>query len=125
MKFEDHRTKEADVRGPRPGDALFSLTAALAWGVMFPVAAGVLDQIDAVNLTALRYLGACTIFIGLLWKFEGRQAVRYDGRFLSLFWLGTLGFAGFNLLAYLALNYTEPQNAALFVATTPLVTVVV
>ncbi len=111
--------------GRRPADALFSLTAALAWGVMFPIAAEVLDTIDAFNLTALRYLGACAILLALLWAVEGRRALRYDGRFGAFLWLGTLGFAGFNLLAYYALEFTEPQNAALIVATTPLMTVLV
>jgi drug/metabolite transporter (DMT)-like permease len=123
MKFDDNRTNSAPV--VRSTDALFSLTAALAWGVMFPVAAGMLDHIDAVNLTALRYIGASAIFLGLLWWREGRRAISYSGRFLSLFWLGSLGFAGFNLLAYVALAHTAPQNAALIVATTPLVTVMV
>ncbi|MEH3053475.1 MAG: DMT family transporter [Patulibacter minatonensis] len=115
-----------DVRvggGPRGFDAGFSITAALAWGLMFPIAAGAMERIDAFNLTALRYLGASPLLLALLWAVEGKQALRYDGRFLRLLWLGTLGFAGFNLLAYVALAHTEPQNAALIVATAPLVTV--
>ncbi|MBO9533658.1 MAG: DMT family transporter [Solirubrobacteraceae bacterium] len=129
MKFDMDRTNEpgvtpvAAVERRRAADAGFSITAALAWGLMFPIAAGVIERIDAFNLTALRYLGASPLLLLLLWKVEGRQALRYEGRFLRLFWLGTLGFAGFNLLAYVALTYTEPQNAALIVALAPLVTV--
>lgn len=123
MKFENHRTNAQSAPGRRPTDAGFSLTAALAWGLMFPIAAGVMDHVDAVNLTALRYAGASVLFLALLWAVEGRDALRYEGRFLRLWFLGSLGFAGFNLLAYLALNYTEPQNAALIVSTAPLVTV--
>ena len=36
--------------------------------------------------------------------------------------LGSLGFAGFNLLSYVGLEHTHPQNAALIVALQPLVT---
>lgn len=36
--------------------------------------------------------------------------------------LGVVGFAGFNLLTNLALEHATPQQTALFVATTPLVT---
>ena len=43
----------------------------------------------------------------------------------SLFALGTIGFAGFNLLGYLGLEHTEPQNAAIIVSTMPLATAVV
>lgn len=123
MKFESHRTIGSGIEERRLIDARFSLTAAIAWGLMFPIAAGVMDHVDPFNLTALRYLGASVLFVGLLWTVEGRDALRYDGRFLRFWWLGSLGFAGFNLLAYVALEHTEPQNAALIVATSPLVTV--
>ena len=36
--------------------------------------------------------------------------------------LGSLGFAGFNLLSYVGLEHTHPQNAALIVALQPLIT---
>jgi drug/metabolite transporter (DMT)-like permease len=101
-----------------------SLTAALAWGAMFPIAAGALDRIDPFHLTAFRYLVATAIFVALLVAIEGRDALRPDGRTLELFLLGTLGFAGFNLLTYVALEHTRPQDAALIVATAPAVTVV-
>jgi drug/metabolite transporter (DMT)-like permease len=101
-----------------------SLTAALAWGAMFPIAAGALDRMDAFHLTAFRYGVATAIFVALLTAVEGRAALRPDGRALELFLLGTLGFAGFNLLTYVALEHTRPQDAALIVATAPAITVV-
>ncbi|MGI8622294.1 MAG: DMT family transporter [Solirubrobacteraceae bacterium] len=109
-------------RVPAPA---FSLVAALAWGAMFPIAAHALPHVDAFNLTAIRYLAASVLFVGLLAVLEGRPALRYEGRFRELFLLGSLGFAGFNLLTYLGLEHTEPQNAALMVATMPLVTALV
>ena len=54
--------------------------------------------------------------------FEGRKALRTDGRGRELFVLGSLGFAGFNLLTYVGLEHTRPQNAALIVALQPLIT---
>lgn len=123
MKFDGYRTMGPGRVDPQRSDVRFSLTAAVIWGLMFPIAAGAMARIDAFNLTALRYLGASPLLLLLLWRVEGRGALRYDGRFLQLLWLGTLGFAGFNLLAYVALTTTEPQNAALIVATSPLVTV--
>jgi drug/metabolite transporter (DMT)-like permease len=110
--FEDRRTI----------DSLPSLTAALAWGAMFPIAAAAIHHVDAFHLTAVRYLIATAIFLALLAAFEGRKALHTDGRGLELFVLGTLGFAGFNLLTYLALEHTRPQDASLIVATSPLLT---
>jgi len=100
-----------------------SLTAALAWGGMFPIAAGALERVDPVHLTAVRYVLASLVFVGLLLAIEGRAALRPDGRALELWLLGTLGFAGFNLLTYVALEHTRPQDASLVVATIPVMTV--
>jgi drug/metabolite transporter (DMT)-like permease len=110
--FEDRRTF----------DSLPSLTAAVAWGAMFPIAAVAIQHVDAFHLTAIRYVVATVIFLGLLVAIEGRRALRTDGRGKELFVLGTLGFAGFNLLTYLALEHTRPQDASLIVATAPLLT---
>ena len=106
----------------RTFDALPSLTAALAWGAMFPIAATALKHVDPFHLTAIRYLVAAAIFLALLAAFEGGRALLPEGRGLELFVLGSLGFAGFNLLTYAALEHTRPQDAALIVATSPLLT---
>ena len=102
---------------------LLALIAVLSWGAMFPIAATAITHVDAFHLTAVRYLIATAIFLGLLAAFEGRKALRTDGRGLELFILGTLGFACFNLLTYVALEHTRPQDASLIVATSPLLTV--
>jgi drug/metabolite transporter (DMT)-like permease len=102
-----------------------SLTAALAWGAMFPIARPTLERVDAFHLTAIRYLVASAIFAALLVAIEGRRALRTEGRALELWLLGTLGFAGFNLLTYVALEHTRPQDAALIVATVPVIMVLV
>jgi drug/metabolite transporter (DMT)-like permease len=106
--------------GPR--DALPSLVAALSWGAMFPIAAAAVEHVDPFHLTAIRYGFATLAFVALLAAVEGRRALRFDGRALELLALGALGFAGFNLLSYVALEHTQPQHAALFVAMSPLLT---
>lgn len=102
-----------------------SLVAALAWGAMFPVAQSAFDRIGPVHLTAVRYALAVPFFLALLLWIEGRGALRYEGRLGRAFLLGSLGFAGFNLLAFVGLQHTQPQNAALVIATTPLLTALV
>src|SRR3954454_7684324 len=108
--FEDRRTSQA----------LPSLIAALSWGAMFPIAASAVTRIDPFSLTAIRYGVAAVVFLALLKAFEGN--LRADGRHRELFVLGSLGFAGFNLLSYVGLEHTHPQNAALIVALQPLIT---
>ena len=127
--FDDHRTSPlsqrlSGVRGEAALGALLpSLVAALSWGAMFPIAASALHHVDPFPLTAIRYGIAVPVFLGLLVAFEGRQALRGHGRTLELFVLGSIGFAGFNLLSYVGLEHTRPQDAALIVASQPLLMV--
>jgi drug/metabolite transporter (DMT)-like permease len=102
-----------------------SLTAALAFGTMFPVGASALHHVDAFHLTAIRYGLATLAFLGLLWALEGRDALTVPTRRrgAELWALGSAGFAGFNLLAYLGLGSSSPQHAAVFVALMPVLTV--
>src|SRR5919199_1736588 len=101
-----------------------SLTAALAFGTMFPVGASALHHVDAFHLTAIRYALASVVFLVVLAAVEGRAALAVTGRrrALELWALGTMGFAGFNLLAYLGLGSSTPQHASVFVALMPVLT---
>jgi len=101
------------------------LLTVLAWGGSFPVAKAILPSVNAPYLSAERYAFASLTFAIILWLVEGRRALRFDGHFRQAFVLGSVGFAGFGLLAFLGLAHTRPQNAALFVATMPLLTILV
>ena len=101
------------------------LFSAVVWGGMFIVMAGALAHVDAVNAQAVRYVTAAAILSVLLAVTAGRRAFRTDGRAAELAVLGIVGIAGFNVLTNIALGYTAPQNGALMVALTPLLTVLV
>jgi drug/metabolite transporter (DMT)-like permease len=103
---------------------LLALVAVLSWGAMFPIAAHAIAHVEPLHLTALRYGFASLAFVALLWRVEGRASLRPQ-RVVRLWVLGTLGFAGFNLLSYIGLEHTGPRNAALIVPTMPLVTALV
>jgi drug/metabolite transporter (DMT)-like permease len=103
---------------------LLALIAVLSWGAMFPIAAHAIPTVEPLHLTALRYGLASVVFVALLWRIEGRSSLR-PHRTLRLWALGTLGFAGFNLLSYIGLEHTGPRNAALIVPTMPLLTALV
>jgi drug/metabolite transporter (DMT)-like permease len=103
-------------------NAAFPLFAVLAWGAMFPILSTALATVDAFNLTAVRYLLAAAILVGILAWREGPAALWPEGRVGGVLVLGVLGFAAFNLLTNLALGVASPQNVALFAATTPVIT---
>jgi drug/metabolite transporter (DMT)-like permease len=89
---------------------------------MFPIADSAIRHVDPFHLTAIRYVLAAAGFLALLWMFEGRRALRLEGRGLELWLFGSAGIAGFNLLAYAGLEHTSPEHAALIVATSPMLT---
>jgi drug/metabolite transporter (DMT)-like permease len=104
---------------------LFAAATGVAWGGQFVVGKSAVDQLNAFPLTAIRYAVAAFLWLGALAFVEGRSALRLDGRGPRLFWLGSLGFAGFNLLAYTGLQHARPQSASLIVALAPLLTALV
>ena len=106
------------------GSAL-GTTTGLAWGGQFVIGKSAVDRVDAFHLTTVRYALAGLILLGILAAVEGPRALRLDGRGRRLWWLGTLGFAGFNLLAFTGLQHATPQSAALITALAPLITALV
>jgi drug/metabolite transporter (DMT)-like permease len=112
-------------RGSAAGGAALAATAGLSWGAMFPIAKHGMRHVDALHMTSIRYVLASLAFLALLAAREGRRAIRFEGNALRLLVLGSIGFAGFNLLSYVGLGMTRPQNASLIVATMPFVTLVV
>jgi drug/metabolite transporter (DMT)-like permease len=120
--IEQRRT--GTMGGAAAGAAL-AATAGLSWGAMFPIAKHGLRHVDALHMTSIRYVLASLAFLALLAAREGRRAIRFDGHAWRLLVLGSLGFAGFNLLTYIGLGSTRPQNAALIVAMMPFVTLAV
>ena len=104
---------------------VFATVTAVIWGGQFVVGKSALSRVDAYPLTTIRYAVASLLLLLVLVAVEGRRALRLEGRGLRLFALGSLGFAGFNLLAFTGLDHARPQSAALIVALAPLVTAVI
>jgi drug/metabolite transporter (DMT)-like permease len=90
--------------------------AIASWGAMFSVAKRTLPVLDAFFLGSVRYAFGVLIFIAILWAAEGRQALRYGGRFAPAAVYGLFGFCGFNLLVWWGLAYTRPEHAAIIMA---------
>jgi drug/metabolite transporter (DMT)-like permease len=104
---------------------LFATTTAVVWGGQFVVGKSALESVNAFPLSTVRYALAAALWLIVLLLVEGRGSLRFDGRGLRLFWLGSLGFAGFNLLAYTGLAHARPETASLIVALGPLLTALV
>lgn len=105
--------------------ALLASFTGIVWGGQFVVGKSALGRVDSFWLTTVRYALAVAVLLALLAVFEGGRALRPGRRVLALVALGTLGFAGFNLLAYTGLEHARPQSASLIVALAPLLTALV
>ena len=97
----------------------------LAWGAMFPIAKNALASMDAVYLTLFRYGLASIVLMLILLAREGGSAFRTEGKALHLWLYGTLGFAGFSILAFLGLAHTRPEHGAIIMALMPLLTAII
>ncbi|MEJ2591304.1 MAG: DMT family transporter [Candidatus Thiodiazotropha sp.] len=92
------------------------------WGGNFVLAGPVMSDLPPLWAAALRFvIGAGAMFALAFWRREPLLAP-----FLRNPWayvlLGLVGIGGFNLLFFYALESTSPTNAALIMATNPLLT---
>ena len=100
--------------------------AVLCWTPLFSVAKRTLPYLDAYALGSLRYLFGIALFVALLVAFEGRGALRYEGRFGAATLFGLIGITGFNLFVWVGLAYTRPEHASIILALqTPLTAILV
>lgn len=107
-------------RVPAPG---FVLLSVLIWGGMFSVSHHLYGAgIDAVNMTAIRYLICVAALVILVVAIEGRDKLRYDGMFRQLASLGMFGFVVFPFGTFIGLAHSDPAHAAVVAAMVPLIT---
>lgn len=99
-----------------------ALAAVVIWGFQFSVLAAAMHHVDAYHFSTLRFVLGAVVLTGLLLWREGRRSLSFDGRLPTVLLYGAAGFAAFSILLNVALGYTSPQNAALFVALAPLLT---
>ena len=90
--------------------------AVVSWGALFSVAKRTLPVLDPFFLGSVRYAAGVLLFIAILWIVEGKQALRYGGRFLPAAVYGVVGFCGFNLLVWWGLAWTRPEHASIIMA---------
>ena len=100
--------------------------AIASWGALFSVAKRTLPVLDPFFLGSARYAVGVLLFIAILWIVEGRQALRYGGRFLPAAVYGLCGFTAFNTFVWWGLAYTRPEHASIIMALqTPMVALAV
>jgi drug/metabolite transporter (DMT)-like permease len=97
---------------------------AVVWGGQFGVGKSALCAGRFILADDHAVRGAAVLMLVLLAVCR-IGALLPQGRLRQLALLGTLGFAGFNLLAYTGLEHARPESASLIVALAPLLTALV
>lgn len=95
----------------------------LSWGAMFPIAKNALSTLDAVHISLVRYGLASIILLSILAFSEGFRSLLPGKDVLKLWFFGSLGFAGFSILAFAGLAHTKAQHGAIIMAMMPLLSV--
>lgn len=101
---------------------LLIIVSTLFWGANFALAGPILHDLTPLWAAALRFmLGALIMIAFVSWRGEelATPARRHAGVYLLI---GAIGIGGFNLLFFSALQTTSAANAALIMATNPLMT---
>jgi len=93
--------------------------SAIVWGGQFVVVKNTYAHIGPFEINGLRYVPIALIFVALLLRTEGRDALRLDGKGIQVFLL-SVSVVLFNLLNYIGIRYTLAQNGALINSLTPL-----
>jgi len=99
--------------------------SAFFWGANFVLAGPVMADLSPLWAAALRFvIGAMAMYLLARWRGEAllKPLRRHAGAYLLL---GLVGIGGFNLLFFYALKSTTPANAALIMATNPLLTTLI
>lgn len=101
------------------------LVATASWGGMFPIAKAALTAMDGFYLSAYRYGIASLVFLALLYAVEGSRAFSFEGKFWRIYFFGTMGFAGFSILAFVGLSQSTAEHGAIIMALMPLMTAMI
>lgn len=101
---------------------LLVLIATFFWGINFVLAGYVLADFSPNWSAATRFGGAAVLLLGVaVW--QGAALLSLFRRYYLIYIpLGLIGVTGFNLLFFYAMQTTSADNAALIMATNPLVT---
>lgn len=108
--------------------AILCFIAAVSWGAMFPVAHAAFKHIDPFYFTIIRYGSVTIILVAiLLWK-EGKQALRFEGKGLRLWFFGTMAFTIYNLFIFWGedlLGAAGVMEASIMESLMPMISIVI
>lgn len=92
---------------------LFCGIASISWGAMFPVANDAFHYINPFYFTLIRYIPVVVILALLLYFIEGKKSFRLEGKGLSIWFFGTMGFTIYNIFIFWGQDLLQDQGVLL------------
>jgi drug/metabolite transporter (DMT)-like permease len=97
------------------------LLTVFGWGILYPASKDIVASgIDGFSVTAIRYGFGCLLVGILLLIREGVKSFSYEGHFLRLWFLGTVGFAGLNFFTFIGVTYSSAEHGTIILALLPM-----
>ncbi|WP_372023654.1 DMT family transporter [Tistrella mobilis] len=112
-------TPGSDTRGPYQSGVLQVLTVAAIWGVNFPIAKSVLDQMSPLAFSATRYITGAVLLLILL-RLRGVRLHLQRRDMLPLIGLGLVGITAFQGFWATGLHMTSASSAAIVMSAAPI-----
>ncbi|MEN2979298.1 DMT family transporter [Tistrella bauzanensis] len=103
----------------RGGGEFYVASVAVIWGLNFPIAKSVLDQISPLAFSATRYLAGAAILLVLL-RLRGVRLSLGRGDVLPLIGLGLIGITAFQGFWAAGLQRTAASSAAIMMSAAPI-----
>ncbi|WP_428421119.1 DMT family transporter [Methylibium sp.] len=107
---------------PRPLGIAALLLATSGWGGMFLVSKGVLQHVDPVWFTLIRYSLSGLVFVALLAPRGASAWGRLRRHAVPLALRGLAGFGVFSVMLLVGLSHSVPSHGAIIMATVPMTT---
>lgn len=101
-----------------------AMTAVIVWGAQFPIAKSAFAFVDPYHVSAIRYVLGTLLLLPVAAALQGRQALRYYGRFWPASLIGLVGMTGSPLLVFVGLALTGPEHTAIIIALQPSMTAI-
>jgi len=100
---------------------IWLLVTVIGWGIMYPASKDAATKgIDGYYLASLRYVPGAMLVSTILFMTEGKKAFALEGKGVSLWLFGTIGFAGLNLLSFVGISLSSAEHAAIILALMPM-----
>lgn len=102
---------------------MYAITAALLWGINYPIVKLILQSIPEGEFMLIRFIASIVLLVCYL-RFSGESLGVSGNHYGRVLLLGLLGVGFYNILWTCGIHKTTSANAALLISTSPIFTAI-